>query len=86
MKKLSRLIIVTIFFPIWYPISSFAVSLFCIVPLLGLISFLEHSFLYFLGAENKKSYHLEELKESFKMGTSFIWYPLFEARNFVNLK
>lgn len=86
MKKLFRIIIVTVFFPIWYPINAFAVSLFFIVPLLGVISFSEHSFLYFLGAENKKEHHLEELKESFLMGTSFIWYPLLEAKRFINLE
>ena len=83
MKKLIRFIITLIFFPIWFPISAFAFSLFGIVLMLGFMEFFGNSFLYLLGDEENKEDYLENLREGFYMGTACIWAPILGAKQFI---
>lgn len=83
MKKLIRLIITIIFFPIWYPISAFAFSIFGLVPMLGFACFFGNCFMYLLGDKERQYHYLEELKEGFLMGSSCIWLPFLCGKDFI---
>lgn len=83
MKKIIRLIITIVFFPVWFPVSAFAFSIFGLVPMLGLTVFIGDGFLYLLGDRENKDIYLDNLKEGGLMAVSFIFFPIACGKDFI---